>query len=71
MSKMKPFSYSVLFFCFRYGSRVVSMKTENEVVLVGGISGTTGEVFTQFKVNGIFLLCRPKQRRNKDISTQQ
>ena len=35
---------------------MVSMKNENEVVLLGGISQTSGEVFTKFKVIGIYFV---------------
>jgi len=34
----------------RYGLRLASMTTENEVVMVGGISHSTDEVFSTMKV---------------------
>ena len=37
----------------RYGLRLASMSAENEIVMVGGISHATDEVFSTMKV--IFL----------------
>ena len=38
----------------RYGSRMASMSAENEIVMVGGISQSTGEVFSTMKVTQSF-----------------
>ena len=38
----------------RYGSRMASMTAENEIVMVGGISQSTGEVFSTMKVTQSF-----------------
>ena len=49
---MKYLLLSYKTFC-RYGLRLASMNFENEIVMIGGISQTTGEVFGRLKVKNL------------------